>query len=85
MAEDEVIVENRPSNALLGALAILALMALGALIWCYGLSNHLSAAETRLAAAEQKNAALTQEQDALTARLRASALRRSSWSRRRRA
>ena len=71
MAEEQVVVENRPSNALLGALAVLALMSLGGLIWCYGLSNHLTAAETRLAAAEQKNAALVQEQDALTARLRA--------------
>jgi len=71
MLEDEVIVENRPSNALLAALAVLALMSLGSLIWCYGLHNHLSAAETRLAAAEQKNVELAQKDDELTARMRA--------------
>ena len=47
------------------------LLALGALIWCFGLSNHLSVAEKQLAAAEQKNSELAQKQDALSARLRA--------------
>jgi chromosome segregation ATPase len=70
MTEEEVI-QNRPSNALLAALAVLALMSLGALIWCFGLNNHLSATETRLAAAEQKNVELAQKNDALDARLRA--------------
>jgi len=46
-------------------------MSLGSLIWCYGLHNHLSAAETRLAAAEQKNVELAQKDDELTARMRA--------------
>jgi chromosome segregation ATPase len=71
MAEDEVVVDNRPSNALLAAIAVLALMTLGALIWCYGLSNHLSVAEGRLAATEQKTAELTQKNEELTSRLRA--------------
>jgi len=68
---EEVVVQNRPSNALLAALAILALMSLGALIWCFGLNNHLSATESRLATAEQKNVELAQKDDALSARLRA--------------
>lgn len=71
MTEEEIVAQNRPSNALLGALAILALMSLGALIWCFGLNNHLKAAEDRLAAAEQKNVELAQKDEALSARLRA--------------
>ncbi len=71
MAENEVLVENRPSNALLAALAVLALMCVGALIWCYGLNNHLAAAESRATATDQKLADLTQKNVALEARLRA--------------
>jgi len=51
MTDQEVAVQNRPSNALLGALAVLVLMSVGALIWCFGLNNHLKAAEDRIAAA----------------------------------
>lgn len=71
MTEQEVAVSNRPSNALLGALAVLVLMSVGALIWCFGLNNHLKAAEDRIAAAEQKNVELAQKDEALSARLRA--------------
>jgi len=71
MADEEVVVDNRPSNALLAALAVVALMSLGSLIWCFGIHNHLVAAESRLSAAEQKNVELTQKDDELTARLRA--------------
>jgi chromosome segregation ATPase len=70
MAE-EIVVENRPSTATWIVLAVLALMTVGALVWCYGLSNHLQVAETRLAGAEQKNADLAQKDIALEARLRA--------------
>ncbi len=53
-------------------IAVLALLtAAGALIWCYGLSNHLDAAEKHLAEAKQQNAALAEKEEALTARLRA--------------
>jgi chromosome segregation ATPase len=71
MAENEVALENRPSNALLAALAVLALMCIGALIWCYGLNNHLAAAESRATATDQKLADLAQKNTALDARLRA--------------
>jgi hypothetical protein len=71
MTDQEVAVQNRPSNALLGALAVLVLMSVGALIWCFGLNNHLKAAEDRIAAAEQKNVELAQKDEALSARLRA--------------
>ena len=71
MAEEVTVVKNRPSKALMAAIAIVALMSLGALIWCYGLNNHLAAAESRLTAADQKNTELAQKNDALDARLRA--------------
>jgi hypothetical protein len=71
MAESEVVVQNRPSNALLAALAILALMSLGALIWCYGLNNHLAAAENHSSTSDQKVAALEQKNDDLENRLKA--------------
>lgn len=59
------------SGALLGGIALAVLLAVGALIWDFGLSNHLNAAESKLAASEQRNAELAQKQDALSARLRA--------------
>jgi chromosome segregation ATPase len=72
MTEGETVVVNHaPSNAILGALAVLALMALGALIWCFGLNNHIADAEKRIAATEQKNVDLDQKNEALSARLRA--------------
>lgn len=71
MAEREVVVDNRPSNAILIALAAAIVLALAALIWCFGLTNHLTAAEQQLAAAQQKNTDLAQKQEALAARLRA--------------
>jgi hypothetical protein len=71
MTDEVIVAENRPSNALLAALAILALMSLGALIWCFGLNNHLKIAEDRIAAQDQKEIELTQKNTALEARLRA--------------
>ena len=71
MAESEIVVQNRPSNALLAALAILALMSIGALIWCFGLQNHLAAAETHSTSSDQKVAALEQKNEELESRLRA--------------
>jgi hypothetical protein len=71
MAENEVVVQNRPSGALLAALAVLALMCVGALVWCYGLNNHLAAAENRQTSADAKYAELVQKNETLEARLRA--------------
>ncbi len=71
MTEEEIVVHNHPSNALLGALAVLAVLSFAALIWCFGLNNHLKADEDRIAASEQKSAVLAQKNDALEARLRA--------------
>jgi DNA repair exonuclease SbcCD ATPase subunit len=59
------------SGKLLVALAVTLVLAIAALVWCYGLSNHLSVAEQKLAAAEQKNTQLAEQQQALSDRLRA--------------
>ncbi len=61
----------RPSTGVIAGIAAAVVLAVAALIWCFGLSNHLSAAEQALQAAQQKNAELTQKQEALSARLRA--------------
>ena len=66
-----VIAGRDMSGKLLIGIALTALLAIGALVWCYGLSNHLSVAEKKLAAAEQKNEQLAAEQQALASRLRA--------------
>jgi hypothetical protein len=61
MTEEEIIVQNRPSNALLGALAVLAILSIATLVWCFGLNNHVKADEDRIAASEQKSAVLAQK------------------------
>ena len=72
MNEEANVVEGRDvSSKLLIALGVTLLLAIGALVWCYGLSNHLSVAEQKLEAAEQKNAQLAEQQQALSDRLRA--------------
>ncbi len=72
MSEGTVGSEARDvSGKLLVALAVTLVLAIAALVWCYGLSNHLSVAEQKLAAAEQKNTQLAEQQQALSDRLRA--------------
>jgi len=72
MSDETSGLEGRDvSGKLLIALGVSLLLAIAALIWCYGLSNHLSAAEQKLAVAEQKNEQLASQQQALSARLRA--------------
>lgn len=68
---EEMQVQSRPSYAIVGGLATAVLLALGALIWCYGLSNHLAVAEQKLEASEQRNVELAQKQQALSARMQA--------------
>ena len=70
MNENEVV-QSRPSTGLIAGLVASVLLALAALIWCFGINNHLTAAEKRLAATEQRNADLTQRQEGLSASLRA--------------
>jgi hypothetical protein len=66
------IVESTPaySGALLGAIAIAVLAALGGLIWTYTLSGRIAHQETALADANQQNAKLEAELRETNARLR---------------
>ena len=60
-----------PSTVLLVSTALALLLSLGALLWCFGLSNHLAVAEKQLAAAQERSVELAQQQDALASRMRA--------------
>jgi hypothetical protein len=71
MSEEGLVEERSISGALLAVVAAALLAALGGLVWCYGLQNHLAAAELKIVAADQKNADLVQKLDATNARLRA--------------
>jgi chromosome segregation ATPase len=66
------VVETTPaySGALLGAIAIAVLAALGGLIWTYTLSGRIAHEETALADANQQNAKLDAELRETNARLR---------------
>jgi len=68
---EEYVEQRSISGALLGVVAVALLAALGGLVWCYGLQNHLAAAEQKIVAADQKNAELTEKLEATNARLRA--------------
>jgi chromosome segregation ATPase len=59
------------SGAFIGVMAVSLLCAIGALGWCYGLQNHLSATEHKLAEAQQQSAELAAKLDTTNARLRA--------------
>jgi chromosome segregation ATPase len=67
----EPVAERSASGAFIGVVALALLAAIGALIWCYGLQNHIGVAEKKLAAAEQKNADLTAKLEETNAKLRA--------------
>ncbi len=71
MSENEVVVERSVSGLFIGVVAVALLAALGALVWCYGLQNHLAAAEQKLSAAQQQNTDLASKLETTNARLRA--------------
>jgi hypothetical protein len=71
MSEEGYVAERSVSGAMLAVIAAALLGALGSLVWCYALQNHLAVTETRLAAADQKNADLVSKLEATNARLRA--------------
>ncbi len=71
MEYKEVEVERTFSGAFLVVVGLALLSALGALGWCYGLQNHVTATEQKLAAAQQQNAELSAKLDTTNARLRA--------------
>lgn len=70
--ERTTVIESTPaySGALLGAIAIAVLAALGGLAWSYALSNRIAHQETALAEANQQNAKLEAELRETNARLR---------------
>lgn len=70
--ERTTVIESTPaySGALLGAIAIAVLAALGGLAWSYALSNRIAHQETALAEANQQNAKLGAELRETNARLR---------------
>jgi hypothetical protein len=73
MSDDRTtVIESAPaySGALLGAIAIAVLAALGGLIWTYTLSGRIAHQETALAEANQQNAKLDAELRETNARLR---------------
>jgi hypothetical protein len=70
---DEVVVENPPrthSGALLGAIAVALLLALGGLIWSYTLSGKLATQQTELDGAKAKNVNLEAQLRETDARLK---------------
>jgi hypothetical protein len=71
MSEEGYVAERSASGAFVAVVAVALLAALGALVWCYGLQNHLGVTEQKLAAADQRNADLVAKLDATNARLKA--------------
>ena len=72
MSDEKTVIESAPtySGALLGAIAVAVLAALGGLAWSYALSNRISHQETALAEANQQNAKFEAELRETNARLR---------------
>jgi DNA repair exonuclease SbcCD ATPase subunit len=74
MSDDtELVAERSPSGAFIAAVLVAVLLGIGALVWCYGLQNHLAATEQKLAAAEKANTELADKLDSTNARLSATA------------
>lgn len=71
MSEDGYVAERSMSGVFMAVVVVALLAALGSLVWCYGLQNHLTDAEQKLALADQKNADLAQKLQSTDARLRA--------------
>jgi hypothetical protein len=71
MDYEPVQVERTVSGAFIGVVAVALLCSLGALGWCYGLQNHVSATEKKLAEEQQANTELTAKLETTNARLRA--------------
>ncbi|HEX9198431.1 MAG TPA: hypothetical protein VF865_02655 [Acidobacteriaceae bacterium] len=68
---EPVIAERSASGAFIGVVIAAAVFGLAALIWCYGLQNHIAATEQKLAAADKKNADLAERIEATNARMAA--------------
>ena len=70
--ERTTVIESAPaySGALLGAIALAVLAALGGLVWSYALNNRIAHQETALSEANQQNAKLEAQLRETNARLR---------------
>ena len=71
MSEDGYVAERSMSGVFIAIVVVALLAALGSLVWCYGLQNHLADTQKQLAVADQKNADLADKLRATDARLRA--------------
>jgi DNA repair exonuclease SbcCD ATPase subunit len=70
---EPVVAERSASGAFIAVVLVALLVGIGALVWCYGLQNHLSAAEQKLVDYDKKNADLADKLQATNARLSATA------------
>lgn len=68
---EEKYVEHRETPGALITAVVAVVLAVGSLIWSFGLHNHLEADEANLAAANQHNADLAKKLDATNAQLQA--------------
>ncbi|MGI4827878.1 MAG: hypothetical protein ACRYFU_06785, partial [Janthinobacterium lividum] len=68
---NDVLVEHRAPNWLVGVAVLALLAALGALAWALTLQNHLTTAERNLNSATQQSTALAEKIDDTNERLRA--------------
>ena len=71
MSESGYVEQRSTSGAFIAVVLVAVLMGISALVWCYGLQNHLTGAESRLAASDAKNADLAQKLEATKAELQA--------------
>lgn len=73
MSETEpvVVAERSASGAFIAAVVVAVLFAVGGLVWCYSLQNHIAATDAKLADADKKNSQLSDQLDATRARLSA--------------
>lgn len=69
--EPVIVAERSASGAFIALIIVACLLGVGALIWCYGLQNHITAAEQKLAASDKRNDLLTEQLEATKARLSA--------------
>jgi chromosome segregation ATPase len=71
--EPVVVAERSASGAFIAAVIVACLLGVGALVWCYGLQNHITAAEQKLADADKRNDQLSEQIESTKARLSATA------------
>jgi chromosome segregation ATPase len=71
MSAEERGTERSASGIFIGVIALVFLVAVGALVWCFELQNHVTVTEKRLADADSRNTQLAERLDETNAKLRA--------------